>query len=412
MQQLEISLLLLLAVAAVVAVLSNRFNMPYAIGLVIAGLALGNLVSFAGPELTPGLLFLVVLPGLLFEGAFSLDFREFWKARYSILTLAVPGLIASTFLTAVLLWVGINYWQPKAISMYEALVFGALISATDPLSVLALFKSQHVDPRLSVMVEGEALFNDGTAVVVFTIVLGLTGGEGFTWFHAALDFGRIAGVAAVVGILFGIGSAFVIRLIDDAMIEITLTLLAAYGAFICAQLMGLSGVIACVVAGLIAGTWGVEGMNPSTRYASQSFWTYFAFLLNSVVFLLIGTRIHLATLSHYVPEILTGWLAINVSRAFVVYLKAAIMRLVGSADFPFSWATIIGWGGLRGGLSMVLALGLPATFPHREMILHTTYGVVLLTLIVQGLTIKPLLHALKLVRGEKGHKSGADRIAQ
>ena len=404
MQQLEVSLLLLLGVAAVVAIISNRVNTPYSIGLVVAGLILGNVVSFAGLELTPALLFLVVLPGLLFEGAFSLDFREFWKARFSILTLAVPGLIASTFLTAGLLWVGINYWRPNTVTIDEALAFGALISATDPLSVLALFRACRVDPRLCVMVEGEALFNDGTAVVVFTIVLGLADGQGFAWSGAVLDFGRIAGIGALVGAAFGIGSALVIRAIDDAMIEITLTLLAAYGAFISAQLLGLSGVIACVVAGLIAGTWGAEGMNSSTTHASKTFWTYLAFLLNSVIFLLIGTKIHLATLSHYVPEILIGWVAINLSRAVVVYIKAAIMRSVGSTDFPFSWATIIGWGGLRGGLSMVLALGLPSTFAHRDMILHTTYGVVLLTLIVQGLTIRPMLHLLKLVRSEAAAK--------
>jgi CPA1 family monovalent cation:H+ antiporter len=180
------------------------------------------------------------------------------------------------------------------------------------------------------------------------------------------------------------------------MIEITMTFLSAYGAFIIAQLLGLSGVIACVIAGMIAGSWGARGMRPSTRAAADSYWNYTAFLLNSVVFLLIGTQIQLPTLTHYLPEILIGWVAINISRAAVVYTKFAIMRLAGSTDFPLTWATIIGWGGLRGGLSMVLALALPHTFKHREMILHTTYGVVLLTLLVQGLTIKPLLRGLRL----------------
>lgn len=396
MEHLEITLLILLALASAVAVLSYRVDMPYAIGLVLAGLALGNVTSFPAPQLTMELLFLVVLPGLLFEGAFSLDFESFWKARYSILTLAVPGLIASTVLTAVVLWLAVNQIKPESVTLPEALAFGALISATDPISVLSLFRSSRVDARLCMMVEGESLFNDGTAVVIFTIVLGMAGGAQFSWGHATLEFARIAGFAVGVGVAVGVAAGYLTRAIDDPMVEISMTLLSAYGAFIVAQLLGLSGVIACVVAGMLAGTWGARGMRPSTRNAAMSFWTYSAFLLNSFVFLLIGAQIHLTTLSHYLPEILIGWIAISVSRAIVVYTKFFIMRLAGSTDFPLAWATIIGWGGLRGGLSMVLALALPSSFAHREMILHTTYGVVLTTLLVQGLTLKPLLRSLGL----------------
>ena len=397
MEQLEISLLILLAVAAVVARVAHRLRVPYAIGLVIAGLLLGNVTAYSGPQLTKELLFLVVLPGLLFEGAFALDFAEFWKARYSILTLAVPGLVASTVLTAVVLWVGVNELQPGSITLDEAMAFGALISATDPISVLSLFRSLGVDARLCVMVEGEALFNDGTAVVIFTIVLGFAAGGHLGWAGAALEFLRVAGLAALVGAGVGIVAGYFTRAIDDSMVEITVTLLCAYGAFIAAERLGLSGVIGCVVAGLIAGTWGARGMRPATRSAVDSFWSYTAFLLNSFIFLLIGTEIHFATLVHYWPEILIGWVAINVARAAVLYAKYALMRAAGMSGFPLSWATILAWGGLRGGLSMVLALGLPDTFIHREMILGTTYGVVLLSLLVQGLTMKPLLRRLGMV---------------
>jgi CPA1 family monovalent cation:H+ antiporter len=396
MENLEISLLILLAVAAVVARLSHRLRMPYAIGLVIAGLLLGNVTGFSGPQLTKELLFLVVLPGLLFEGAFELDFAEFWKARYSILTLAVPGLVASAVLTAVVLWIGVNELQPGSITLDEAMAFGALISATDPISVLSLFRSLGVDARLCVMVEGEALFNDGTAVVIFTIVLGIAAGADLGWSGAALEFLRVAGLAALVGAAVGIGAGYFTRAMDDSMVEITVTVLCAYGAFIAAERLGLSGVIGCVVAGLIAGTWGAGGMRAATRSAVDSFWSYAAFLLNSFIFLLIGTEIHLPTLVHYWPEILIGWVAINVARAAVVYGKYALMRAAGMGGFPLSWATILTWGGLRGGLSMVLALGLPHTFAHREMILDTTYGVVLLSLLAQGLTMKPLLRAMGL----------------
>lgn len=398
MAHLELSLLVLLAIAAAVAIFSNRVRMPYAIGLLAAGLILGNVTSFSGPQLTQDLLFLVVLPGLLFEGAFKLDFAAFWAARYSILTLAVPGLVLSTVLTATVLWAGVNQFQPGSVTFDEAMVFGALISATDPISVLSLFRSLGVDSRLCVLVEGEALFNDGTAVVVFTIVLGLiTGGE-LSWTHAAWDFVRVAGLAAIVGAVLGFGASLLTRSLDDPMIEITVTLLAAYGTFIAAGLLGLSGVIACVVAGLVTGSWGARETRDSTRTAIDSFWSYVAFLLNSFIFLLIGTEIQLATLTHYLPEILIGWVAINVARAVVVYAKYAIMRAAGSPDFPLTWAMILTWGGLRGGLSMVLALALPHTVIHRELILSTTYGVVLLTLVVQGLTIRPLVRVLQLAK--------------
>jgi CPA1 family monovalent cation:H+ antiporter len=403
---LEISLLVLLAIAAAVATLAARVRMPYAIGLIIAGLALSNITSFSAPPLTKELLFLVVLPGLLFEAAFMLDFGEFWRAKYSILILAVPGLVVSTLATAVLFWLGVNELRPGSVTFDEALAFGALISATDPISVLSLFRSLGVDNKLCMLIEGESLFNDGTAVVLFTLVLGFAAGGDTGWMHVAWEFARVTGLAALVGALIGFGAGVLTRSIDDPTIELTVTLLCAYGTFIVAELLGASGVIACVLAGLVTGTWGARGMSNATRTAVDVFWSYAAFLLNSFIFLLIGTEIHLATLFHYLPEILLAWAAINLSRAAIVYLKYLLMRAGGSREFSLTSATLLTWGGLRGGLSMVLALALPSSLVHRELILHTTYGVVLLTLLVQGLTMKPLVRALGLVRADADARSG------
>jgi monovalent cation:H+ antiporter, CPA1 family len=395
----ELGLLLLLTVAALVAVAAKLTRLPYAIGLVLAGLLLGNAFAYSGPHLSKQLLYLVVLPGLLFEAAYQMHFADFWRARVSILTLAVPGLVVATFLTAYLVWWGVNGFAPGSLSFIAALVYGALISATDPVSVLAIFRTLGVDHRLAVIVEAESLFNDGTAIVIFGIVLAMAGGSPLSMGGAALEFLRVAGLAAVTGAAIGVAVGALTRTQDDAMIGITLTMLSAYGAFISAELLGLSGVIACVVAGMVSGTWGSQGRaGPATRQAVDAFWNYAAFLLNSFVFLLMGVEINLSRLLHYLPQILVGWVAINLARATFVYAKYALMRASGSSSWPASWAAVLTWGGLRGGLSMVLALSLPERFPHRELILHMTFGVVLLTLLVQGLSIKPLLRRVGLAK--------------
>jgi CPA1 family monovalent cation:H+ antiporter len=395
----ELSFLLLLGIAAGVAVLSSRARLPYAIGLVVAGLALGNLLPYAGPHLSKELLFLVVLPGLLFEAAYQIHFGAVWRARALILWLAVPGLVFAALFTAILIWWGANHLQPGSIEFLGALVFGALISATDPVSVLAIFRTLGVDHRLAVVVEAESLFNDGTAIVLFTIVLGMASGGDLNLGTATWEFVRVAALAVLVGGIVGVAISLLTRAINDPTVEITLTVLIAYGAFIAAELLGASGVIACVVAAMITGSWGApRGMQAATRAAVDAFWSYAAFLLNSFVFLLVGLEINLARLLHYLPEILIGWLAINVARAALVYSSCLVMRIRGRAQLPWSWAAVLTWGGLRGALSMVLALSLPRDFAHRDMILHMTFGVVLLTLLVQGLTIRPLLARAGLAR--------------
>jgi CPA1 family monovalent cation:H+ antiporter len=395
----ELGLLLLLMVAALVAVTAKFTRLPYAIGLVLAGLLLGNALAYSGPHLSRQLLFLVVLPGLLFEAAYQMHFAEFWRARLSILTLAVPGVLVAMFLTAYLVWGGVNALAPGSLSFIEALVFGALISATDPISVLAIFRTLGVDHRLAVIVEAESLFNDGTAIVIFGIVLAMASGSPLSVGGAAVEFLRVAGLGVGVGLGVGAGVSLLTRTQDDAMIGITLTMLSAYGAFIAAELLGLSGVIACVVAGMVTGSWGSHGRSgAATRSAVDAFWSYAAFLLNSFVFLLMGVEINLSRLLHYLPQILVGWVAINLARATFVYAKYALMRAAGSGAWPLSWAAVLTWGGLRGGLSMVLALSLPIGFSHRELILHMTFGVVLLTLLVQGLSIRPLLRRVGLVK--------------
>ena len=404
MPHAEITLLSLFAVAAIVAIVSQRIRLPYTIALVIAGLVLGGMDLVEAPHLSKNVLFLIVLPGLLFEAAYHMEFDEFWEAKVPIFTLAIPGLMAAIASTGWLVWLGVNHSGLAEITLMEAMVFGSLIAATDPISVLALFKTLGVPKKLYVLVEGESLFNDGTAVVLFTMLMGIALGAEASVGGAIGEFLRVAGFATLIGAAIGLIAGLITKTITDPTVEITLTVLVAYGAFIVAEHFHFSGVIACVVAGMLTGNWSQHiGMAASTRVAVDSFWTYASFALNSFVFLLVGFEIELSALVSHIVPILIAWTAVTFSRGLVILIKRVILGALGKGEqLPWSWAAVLTWGGLRGGLSMVLALALPKAFEHRELILHLTFGVVLISLLGQGLTMTSLLKRLGLVGKQRG----------
>ncbi len=407
---LETTLLVLFVIAAAVAIVSHRLKLPYTIALVVTGLSLGALGVVQAPHLTKDLLFLIILPGLLFEASLHMQFREFWEAKLSIFSLAIPGLLVATAATGLATYWLVNALGFGTLTLLEAMVFGALISATDPISVLAIFKALGVDRKLYVLVEGESLFNDGTAVVVFNILLVMALGGEASVGEAAFEFVKVAGMATLIGGAVGYAGSLITRTIDAPVIEITLTALIAYGAFIVAEHFHFSGVIACVVAGMLTGNWAtVVGMGATTRLAVVSFWEYAAFVLNSLVFLLVGFEIQLETLVEYALPSLVVWGVVLLGRAGAIALKNLVVGLVFGrrARLPARWATVLTWGGLRGSLSMVLALALPPEFEHRELVLNLTFGVVVLSILVQGLTMKPLLVRLGLVQTEADAKRQA-----
>ncbi|HKI68774.1 MAG TPA: cation:proton antiporter, partial [Verrucomicrobiae bacterium] len=289
----ETILILLFSVAAAVAIAVRQLRVPYTVALVLTGLTLGILNLFTPPHLTKELLFSVFLPGLLFEAAFHIEFREFWRNRLTIASLAVPGVGAAVALTTVILAPVVNTLHLEQNFTWQyALVFGALIAATDPIAVVAVFRTLGVPRRLSVLLDGESLLNDGTAIVFFTLSLSLVTGSGVTGWQLTTDFLKIVGFGGLIGAAVGLGISQVIKQIDDAMIEITLTTIAAYGSFVTAEHFHSSGVIAVVVAGVLCGNYGARtGMTPSTRVAVETFWEYVAFALNSMVFLLIGLEV-------------------------------------------------------------------------------------------------------------------------
>jgi CPA1 family monovalent cation:H+ antiporter len=398
----ETILILLFVVATAVAIAVQRLAVPYTVALVFTGLVLGLLHAFEAPHLTKALLFNVFLPGLLFEAAFHIEFKQFWRNRLTINSLALPGVVAAIALTAMILTPvanGLHFVQD--FTWKHALVFGAIISATDPIAVVAIFKSLGVPKRLSVLLDGESLLNDGVAIVFFTLSLALLTGTVVTASGLAFDFIKIVGIGALIGAGVGLAVSQVIKQVDDPMIEITLTTIAAYGSFLAAEHFHYSGVIATVSAGMLCGNYGARvGMSPSTRIAVETFWEYVAFALNSIVFLLIGLEVHFQALLASWQAILVAYLVVTGGRALVIFGACSLLRRTRER-IPWAWGVILTWGGLRGGLPMVLVLSLPTDFPHRELLVSMTFGVVILSILVHGLTMSPLLRWLGIVSGHK-----------
>jgi len=393
----------LLCIATAVAIASRRLRVPYTVALVLTGLALGTLGVVALPHLTKELLFALFLPGLLFEAAYHLHFRELRASALTIGILAVPGVVVAIALTAtVLVGVSAILGTATSISWQAALVFAAVIAATDPVAVTALFRQLAAPRRLEVLVESESLLNDGTSIVFLGLILAYLAGDEPTAWLLTLDFVRITFGGAAAGLAIGWGATHIIKQIDEPAIEITLTMIAAYGSFVVAEQLHCSGVIATVAAGVLCGNHGrTHAMSDTTRQAVDSFWAWVAFALNSAVFLLLGAEVPVRVLAEAWAPIMLAAIAVLVARGIVVTGTTALLRRTRE-HIPFSWSAVITWGGLRGALSMVLALALPETLPYRSLIVTLTAGVVLVSLVGQGLTMGPLLRRLRVgrVQGE------------
>lgn len=396
----ETAILYLFVAASLLSVLANRFHMPYTVALVLGGLVLGALHLFQAPVLTHDLVFTLFLPGLIFESAYHLSSGALWRDRLAIFGLAVPGVLISMIVTAfVFLWS--SQYLPNlsnvVMPVSVALVFGAAVAATDPISVVSMFRKLQAPARLTFMVESESLLNDGTAIVFFSLFLALAEGKTVSASSLGIQFFAVVGGGALVGVVIGWLSSEIIKRVNDGMVEITITILAAYGSFLAAMQLDYSGVISTVVAGLICGNYGAkQGMTASVKMAVDTFWEYIGFALNSLIFLLVGFTIHLPDLLGIWPLILAAYVAVTIARAAVIYGMSGLLSRT-RARIPPAWNFVLVWGGIRGALSMVLALSLPHDFPHRSLLINLVFGVVLLTILIQGLSISPLARALKVL---------------
>lgn len=411
----EVQVLILLLVAAFVGMGARRFRLPYTLALVVAGLVLGglDLSVLHDVELNADLLLLLLLPALLFEAAFHIDLTEFRRNLAPIFTLAVPGVMVASAASAALLYTGLGATGlVEGFGWREAWLFSVVIAATDPVSVLALFKQFGVAKRLYLVVEGESLLNDGVAVVLFVIV---TGVYGLSMGHHAmpeeaslLAYGletlmRMGVGGALIGAALGGAFTVLTRQIDDHLIETTLTTLLAYGSFLVAEQLHCSGVLSTVFAGIVAGSYGARwGMSSSTRNAVEDFWELAGFLANSFIFLLVGLELEPWRLWHQGLAIIIAFVAIVTARAVAVYLGVPLANRF-TTPLPRVWTHVMVWGGLRGSLSMVLILTLPSTFPARTLLVTLVFGVVGLSLFVQGLSMGPLLGKLGLLAGKQRH---------
>lgn len=392
--QAETLVIELLLVASLVAIAVRRLHVPYTVALVVVGL----LITFQSPldvELTPGLILALFVPPLVFEAAFHIHIGDLRRNLPGILLFAVPGVILTTLLVG-----GLVGWATP-LSFPLAFVFGALIAATDPVAVVAIFRTLGVPKRLATLVEGESLFNDGTAIVVFNLVLAAALTGDFNWAEGAADFVRVAAGGTAIGLVLGWAISRVIARVDDYLIEITLTTVLAFGAYLAAERLHVSGVLAVVAAGLVNGNLGPRGMSPTTRIVLFNFWEYVAFLTNSLVFLLIGLEVNIPVLAATWQPVAWAIGAVLVARVVVVYgLSWAVNRW--AEPVPFRWQHVLAWGGLRGAISLALALSLPASLgAGRDLMRVMAFGVVLFTLLAQGTTMRPLVERLKIiVRGE------------
>jgi CPA1 family monovalent cation:H+ antiporter len=386
----ESIVVILVLVTTLVAIVARRRRLPYTVSLVLMGLllAIGTTWEF---EATPELILAIFVPPLLFEAAFHVDLTQLRENLLPILTLAVPGVLLTTLLVGGMIAVG------AGMAIGPAIVFGALIAATDPVAVVSLFRALGVPQRLALTVEGESLFNDGTAIVIYRLALAAALTGAFDPLPGFVEFLRVSVGGMGVGLVLGWITARLVARLEDRLIVSSLTTILAFGSYLVAEYFHVSGVLAVVVAGLLCGNIGMVDATPSTKIMIYNLWEYLAFLSNSIVFLLIGLNVDLALLWDNLGAIAVAVAAVLGSRAIVVYGFSALARFVGRAPgFRSSWQHVLFWGGLRGAISLALALSLPVALPARQELQAMTFGVVLFTLLAQGTTIQFLLERLGL----------------
>ncbi|HEY5489034.1 MAG TPA: sodium:proton antiporter [Candidatus Limnocylindrales bacterium] len=379
---------ILVALATAAALLVRRIRIPYTVVLVLLGLGAAVLRPQLQVQVPPDLILAVFLPGLVFESGYRLDLTELRRTFGAVAVLAVPGVILTAAAMAGVLALATGL--PPQLGF----LVGAMLAATDPAAVIAAIRRMRAPTRLATLIEAESVFNDGSAIVIFAVALTGLGG-GLSLFDAAIQLAFTVTVSAIVGILAGFIAARVITRIDDHLIELSITLVLAYGTYMLADAFHQSGIIATVTAAMVLGLYTRRGaMSERSLEAVDTVWEFAAFLLTALVFLLIGLVISVPDLVDALVPIGWGIVAILGARAIVVYgLVGGASRLLRPPDrrIPAGWLNVMVAAGMRGAVSVALALSLPPTVPQRTLLVEITFGITLFTLIAQGLALGPIV---------------------
>jgi CPA1 family monovalent cation:H+ antiporter len=383
---------LLLFVSSLVAIVSRRLHLPYTVGLMLAGMALSFMHVKLQLHLTKDLIFSVFLPPLVFEAALYIRWREFKSDLPVVGVLATLGVLLAAAVTAG----GMHYildW-----TWGSAIVFGVLIAATDPVSVIATFKEAGVQGRLRLLIESESLLNDGTAAVGFVVTLSVLAGAHLNIVSITGTLLLTIGGGVLLGAAVGFGFMYLASRASDPLVEVIFTALAAYGSFSIAEHLGFSGVLAAMTAGLVVGNYRPVGaISESGRHALEIFWEFIAFIANSLIFILIGVQEAKQHFSGMWLSVLVGIGVVMLGRAVAIYpLCALFSRSRLKVDSRHQH--ILFWGGLRGALALALALALPEDLAQRDAIVAITFAVVAFSVFAQGLTITPLLRSLGQIK--------------
>lgn len=419
--QQEVALVLLLAIAAGVAIIARRISFPFTVALVVAGFLAAGLPELFDITASPDLILSLLVPPLLFEATLHLPWRKLRLDAVPVLVSAIVGTGIGTLVIGSVVHSVLDLTWPASFA------FGALISATDPVAVIAFFKSLGAPKRLSILVEGESLFNDAVAVVAFGLAIEVARGNEFSFSGAASDFIVVSAGGLAVGIVLGyVVSEIILARVDDALIETATTLALAYGSFLLAEEFGVlvgqdglhfSGILAVVAAGLMVGNLGFKNTSPTTRLTLENFWELLTFIVNSMVFLLIGLATSFSKLAEEMPALLLGVALVLIVRIFVTYGLSYFVGIIQpSRKIPFKYQHIMYWGGLRGAISLALALTITTEVFERETVEKLqamTFGVVLFTLLIQGTTITAIIKRLGLAGradGETAQQTHQARI--